>query len=354
MNDADQLIRHATLGGRDVAWSAVGSGPPLVVGGWWSSQLELDWQDAAFRHFVERLAEHRTVIRYDRPGTGLSDRSVAPATTLDAETKTLALLIEHLGGRVDVLGASSGSLVAAGYAAADPDRVDHLVLYGSYAAGRDIAAPAARDTLLDVVERHWGLGSKMLADIFLPTGSASERAEFAEFQRRSAPREVAVASLRAVYDFDGTDLLPRVVVPTLVVHRRDDTAIPFALGRDVAARIPHAQFVELDGAEHFPWRGDADTLADVILRFLGVDLPDRAQESAGASGSAAGDPIETLSPRELEVLRLIARGRTDREIAESLVLSTHTVHRHVANIRTKLGVPSRAAAAAWAGDRGLI
>jgi DNA-binding CsgD family transcriptional regulator len=138
------------------------------------------------------------------------------------------------------------------------------------------------------------------------------------------------------------------------VHRRHDTAIPFALGRDVAARIPGAEFVELDGAEHFPWRGDADTLADVLLRFLGVDLPERDRDPAGAAGIAERDPIASLSPRELDVLRLIARGRTDREIAESLVLSTHTVHRHVANIRTKLGVPSRAAAAAWAGDRGLI
>jgi pimeloyl-ACP methyl ester carboxylesterase/DNA-binding CsgD family transcriptional regulator len=353
VNDADQLIRHAILGGRDVAWSAVGSGPPLVVGGWWSSQLELDWQNAAFRHFVERLAEHRTVIRYDRPGTGLSDHSAPPATTLEEETETLTLLLNELGGTVDLLGASSGSMVAAGYAATNLGRVDHLVLYGGYAAGRDIAAPAARDALLEVVERHWGLGSKMLADIFLPGGSAPERADFAEFQRRSASREVAVASLRAVYDFDGTDLLPRVAVPTLVVHRRDDTAIPFALGRDVAARIPGAQFIELDGAEHFPWRGDADTLADVILRFLGVDVPDRPHQP-GVAMSTADDPIATLSARELDVLRLIARGRTDREIAESLVLSAHTVHRHVANIRTKLGVPSRAAAAAWAADRRLI
>ena len=350
---ADQVIRHAELGGRDVAWSAVGSGPPLVLGGWWSSHLELDWQDAAFRHFVGLLAQHRTVVRYDRPGTGLSDRAVAPANSAAEELDTLRLLLELVPGPVALLGASSGCVVAAAYAAEHPERVEHLVLYGSYAAGRDIAAPAARETLLGVVERHWGLGSKVLADIFLPGGSAADRAAFAEFQRRSASREVALASLRAVYSFDATDVLPRLTVPTLVVHRRSDTAIPFALGMDVASRIPGAAFVALEGDEHFPWRGDTEELAHVILRFLGAPVPEfrPLSESAGARSDAT---IGTLSQRELEVLRLIAAGSTDREIAEALVLSTHTVHRHVANVRSKLGVPSRAAAAAWAADRGLI
>lgn len=348
---ADQVIRHAELGGRDVAWAAVGSGPPLVLGGWWSSHLELDWQDAAFRHFVGLLAEHRTVVRYDRPGTGLSDRSVAPATTSAEELDTLRLLLELIDGPIALLGASSGCVVAAAYAAEHPERVDRLVLYGSYAAGRDIAAPAARETLLSVVERHWGLGSKVLADIFLPGGSAGDRAAFAEFQRRSASREVALASLRAVYSFDATDALPLLTMPTLVVHRRNDTAIPFALGRDVASRIPGAEFVALEGAEHFPWRGNPEELAHVILRFLGAAVPESPSRQTTTSVDAA---IGTLSERELEVLRLIAAGRTDREIAESLVLSTHTVHRHVANVRSKLGVPSRAAAAAWAADRGLI
>jgi pimeloyl-ACP methyl ester carboxylesterase/DNA-binding CsgD family transcriptional regulator len=345
----DQFIRYADLGGRDVAWASVGSGPPLVIGGWWCSHLELDWHEPSFRRFVSRLAEHRTVIRYDRPGTGLSDRTGPPPASLEDEVGILRSLLEHVPGRVDLLGASSGSLVAAAYAASNAERVDRLLLYGSYAAGSQIAAPAARDTLLEVVAAHWGLGSKVLADIFLPGGSAAEREAFAQFQRRSASREVALASLRAVYEHDGTRVLPRVAAPTLVAHRRADTAIPFALGRDVAARIPNAEFVALEGVDHFPWRGDWQSLADALLRFLGASVPE-----APTPHDPSTDPTAALTPRELQVLRLIATGSTDRQIAETLVLSAHTVHRHVANVRTKLGVPSRAAAAAWAVDRGLL
>jgi pimeloyl-ACP methyl ester carboxylesterase/DNA-binding CsgD family transcriptional regulator len=341
----DQVIRFADIGGRSTAWSSVGSGPPLIVGGWWSSHLELDWADAAFRHFIARLAEHRTVIRYDRPGTGLSDRTVPPATSLDAELETLTALLDELDlGPADLLGASSGALVAAAYAAAHPERVDRLVLYGAYAVGRDIAPPSALDAMLTVVQQHWGLGSRVLSDVFLPNASAAERAAFAEFQRRSASRDVAHASLRAVYEFDGSEFLPRVGLPTLVLHRRDDRAIPFALGRDVARRIPGARFAALEGADHFPWRGDSDSAVRGILEFLGVRLPPR---------ESVAPPAE-LSERELEVLRLVARGLTDQEIAAQLVLSAHTVHRHVANVRTKLGVASRAAAAAWAAERDLI
>lgn len=341
----DQVIRYADIGGRTVAWSSVGSGAPLVVGGWWSSHLELDWADAAFRRFTARLAEHRTVIRYDRPGTGLSDRAVEPATTLAAEVDTLTALLEQLDlGPVSLLGASSGGLVAAAYAADHPQSVERLVLYGAYAAGRDIAAPAALEGMLSVVQQHWGLGSRVLTDVFLPNASAEERASFAELQRRSASREVAHASLRAVYDFDGSDHLSRVTAPTLVLHRRGDRAIPFALGRDVARRIPGASFAELEGADHFPWRGDGEAVARAILEFLGVRQEPREPDAAPAG----------LSDRELEVLRLVAQGLTDEEIAIRLTLSPHTVHRHVANVRTKLGVTSRAAAAVWAAEQQLL
>lgn len=223
------------------------------------------------------------------------------------------------------------------------------MLYGSYARGADLAPPAARATMLGLIEQHWGLGSRVLADLFLPDATAEERAEFVEFQRRSASREVALASLRAVYGFDSTGHLGDVLAPTLVLHRRDDRAIPFVLGRDVAQRIRNARFVALEGDDHFPWRGDADAVVRATLEFLGVpvDAPGRARDGVTAASAR-------LTEREREVLRRVAAGETDAEIAAHLLLSVHTVHRHIANIRTKLGVPSRTAAAAWALRHELI
>ena len=339
MTAAEQLVRHAQIGDRTVAWSSVGSGTPLVIGGWWASHLALNWEDRAFRTWVQALARRHTVIRYDRPGTGLSDRDGPAPVSLDDELAVLTGLLDATDHpRVSVLGASAGNAVASAYAAHHPERVDRLVLYGSYARGADIASPSARELMVSVVEGHWGLGARVLADVFLPNATAEDRDEFARFQRRSASREAASKALSAVYELDSTAHLSRVRAPTLVLHRRHDRAIPFALGRDVAERVPHATFVELAGEDHFPWLGDSLAVVDAIDRFL--------------DGSPQAAPAEKHTPaaltaREREVLMLVARGLTDAQIAERLVLSAHTVHRHVANVRTKLGVPSRAAAAAW-------
>jgi pimeloyl-ACP methyl ester carboxylesterase/DNA-binding CsgD family transcriptional regulator len=344
----DQVIHHAEVGGRTVAWSSVGSGPVLVIGGWWSSHLGLDWEDPSFRRFTLRLAERHTVVRYDRPGSGLSDRAGPPPEDLDGQVAVLAGLVEALGSdRISLFGASSGCPVAAAYAAEHPDRLDRLVLYGGYARGADVASPAARESMIAVVEAHWGLGSRVLADVFLPGATARERDAFARFQRRSATREVAAEALRTVYDLDATDRLASVRCPTLVLHRRGDRAISFALGRDLADRIPRSTFVELSGDDHFPWVGDSRAVVRAIELFLSGRDPAEATTPAARADA-------TLSERELDVLRLVARGLTDAEIAEELTLSAHTVHRHVANIRTRLGVTSRAAAAAWAVEHGLL
>lgn len=360
MQPEDQVIRYAEVDGASVAWSAVGSGPPLVIGGWWSSHLELDWRYTGFRRFVGALAEHRTVIRYDRPGAGVSDRGVMPARSLEEELATLEALVDVSApgpGPLSLFGASSGGGVASLFAARHPERVDRLVLYATYARGADLAPPAAREAMLGIIEQHWGLGSRVLADLFLPDATAEERDEFVEFQRRTASREVALASLRAVYDFDATEHLGDVLAPTLVLHRRADRAIPFALGKDMAGRIRNARFVALEGDDHYPWRGDSGAVVRETLAFLGVPVESLQPSSAGAGagGSAGGGAgAARLTEREREVLRLVARGETDAEIAARLVLSAHTVHRHIANIRTKLGVPSRTAAAAWALRNELI
>ena len=347
MQPEDQVIRHAVLNGSSVAWSSVGSGPPLIVGGWWSSHLELNWADPKFRAYVDRLARHHTVIRYDRPGTGASDRDAPLPSNLDEEYAVFTALLDALDlGPVNLLAGSSGTAVASLFAAREPARTTALVLYGGYARGEDIAPPAARESMLAMIASHWGLGSRVLGDVFLPDATADERHEFAVFQRRSATRDQAVASLRATYAYDSTAHLGQITSPTLVLHRRDDRAIPVALGRDLAGRIPGATFTVVDGTNHFPWLGDVDPVVDAIIEFLGGPVSPRPL-------TVSSDPV-SLTEREREVLKLVAQGLTDAEIADRLVLSAHTVHRHVANVRTKLGVASRAAAAAQATSSGLI
>ncbi len=246
---------------------------------------------------------------------------------------------------------SAGGPIVAAYAAENPARVERIVFYGSYADGAGIADAATRQAMVDLVRSHWGLGSRVLSDVFMPTATAAEREAIVRFQRESADAESAARSLDAVYSFEAADAAARIEAPTLVLHRRDDRAIPFALGQELAALIPGATFMALDGSDHLPWHGDSGAVARATLAFLGVSDPVVALDDARPDTPAAD---HDLSDRELEVLRLVAMGLSDREIAERLTLSPHTVHRHVANVRTKLRLPSRAAAAAQAARMGLI
>jgi predicted ATPase/DNA-binding SARP family transcriptional activator/pimeloyl-ACP methyl ester carboxylesterase len=273
-----QRIRYVRSADRAVAWTATGSGPPLVFGGWWLSHLELDWRDPAFRAFVERLAQQHTVVRYDRPGTGLADHAAPPSTGLEEEVAVLGDVVDavvaELGtGSVALLAVSSGGAVAGIYTARRPDRVSRLVLYGSCADGSQVAQPRVRESLLALVEQDWELGSRVLADLFLPGADSAEREAFARAQREAAGPEVAARTLAAVYGFDARAEIGHVRRPTLVLHRANDTMVGSMLGRELAALVPGAVFTALDGHEHLPWRGDADRLAAEVLTFLGPEVP---------------------------------------------------------------------------------
>jgi DNA-binding CsgD family transcriptional regulator/pimeloyl-ACP methyl ester carboxylesterase len=350
----EQTIRFTPAAGRRIAWASSGSGPPLVVSGFWMGHLELNWRDPRFRAYVDALGRHRTVIRYDSPGTGLSADGPLPSGDLAEEVAALAAVVEAAGGGpVDLFAGSSGAPIGVAYAAANPEAVRVLSIYGGYASGAAIADERARKAIVGLVREHWGLGSRALADVFIPSATAAEREAFVEFQRRASSADRAAAALEAVYRHDVSDLLGQVPAGAVVLHRRNDRAIPFERGRELAAGLPQATFVALEGDDHFPWFGDPGPLLDASLRAFGVEegstpIPGRERD-ADRSADADG-----LTRRETEVLALVAAGLSDREIADRLVLSPHTVHRHVANVRTKLGLPTRAAAVAAATKRGLV
>jgi pimeloyl-ACP methyl ester carboxylesterase/DNA-binding CsgD family transcriptional regulator len=335
------MIQFFEWSGRRVAFDVSGDGPLLVAPAWWVSHLEADASDPQYTRFWQALADGFTLVRYDRPGVGLSDRDVGPDDfTVDAEVDCLHALLDRLDAeRVTLIGGSSGGCTALAFAARRPERVERLLLYGAFARGADVAPAEVRAAVLAAVRSHWGLGSRLLAQIFLGESTQGEQERFARLQRESADPETAARLLEFVYGVDVSAELARIQAPSTVVHRRSDRAVPYALGRELAAALPDASFVPLAGTAHLPWHEDPDA---VVRAF-------RRPPTAPADGDA-----ELLSVREREVLDLVARGLTDQEIAEQLVLSRHTVHRHVANIRRKLGSTSRSAAVAEAGRLGLL
>jgi pimeloyl-ACP methyl ester carboxylesterase/DNA-binding CsgD family transcriptional regulator len=318
-----------------VAFAQAGSGPPLVYVSGWLGHLELSWAIPEERAWYEAFADGRTLIRYDKPGCGLSAAALPGRYTMAQELAALRAVTEAAGlTRFDLMGVSSGAAVAAAWAASEPATVNRLVLYGGWPHGEEVAAPEIREHVLGLVRQHWGLASDLLADIFAPDAGAATRAAFTRYQRESASASTAAAMLEMAYRVDVRDLLPRIVAPTLVVQRDHDRAVPVGQGQRMADGVPNARFETVPGRSHLPYVGDVPPLTSVIRRFLG--LPARHRGVA-----------PTLTARQREVAALIAAGCTNREIGERLGIAERSAEAHVERIRYRLDFRSRAQIASW-------
>jgi pimeloyl-ACP methyl ester carboxylesterase/DNA-binding CsgD family transcriptional regulator len=339
----DQDIRFTDVDGRRVAYATLGEGPLLAFGAKWVSHLEEEWDDVRARSFYEDLARTHRVVRYDRLGVGLSDRGLPAPPTVANETSVLETVIDAAGGGAPatVFACSCAAIVTASLAVRSPERVDKIVFFGSYAS-RDDLPEVTRRSLIDFVRVNWGLAAQMLAGLILPHADGDEIGALSRHKRRAADGDVAAAFLELELFGDARPFLPQVTMPVLVLHRRGDRAVPISRGRELASLLPNARFIALSGDSHLPHVDDQREVHRALAGFLDDTTP------LDANGDSP------LSQREAEVLRLVAVGLSNREIASSLVLSEHTVHRHVANILRKLTQSSRAGAAAQATRAGYI
>ena len=328
-------IRYCTTPAGRIAYSAAGAGPLLLCDSGWVTHLRGQLELFSFGRFMERLAERFTVIRYDKPGCGLSDRDGIDLSFDGQVAAALAVADAARADRFSLFGASQGGQVAAAIAAKYPHRVEALVLYGMCASGGDLAPAEVRDSIVALVRAHWGLGSKVLASIFVPDPTAEDLEALLRFQRASASAAVASRFLEAYYETDIRALLPTIRTRTAVLHREADRATGFELGREVASLIPGASLIPLPGSSHLFYHGDWRAVLEAMLGFLGEPA----------------DSGPRLTGRELEVARLVAEGLTNYSIAVRLSVAPRTAEAHVENIRRKLQVHSRAQIAAWVTER---
>ena len=253
----DQQIRFAkSHDGVRIAYAECGAGSPLVKAPNWLSHLEFDWQSPVWRHWFKFLARGRHLLRFDARGCGLSDWTVADFS-LDAHVADLEVVVDTVGlERFPLFGMSMGGPIAIEYACRHPERVSHLILYGTTAVGglsHPETAKLAR-AFFDLIPAGWTWENsafrEVYARVWLPEGTQEQRTWFTDLLQVTSKPEIAARLLITTGEVDVRDRLADVKVPTLVVHANRESVMPFARGREIAAGIPGARLVELDSPNH--------------------------------------------------------------------------------------------------------
>ena len=264
--------RYAKSGGVRIAYQVVGNGPfDLVYVPGFVSNIDLFWEMPHQAYFFGRLSAFSRLILFDKRGTGLSDR-VAGIATLEERMDDVRAVMDAAGSeRAALFGISEGGAMSVLFAATYPQRAQALVLYGSYARATHLLSEDQFNKEMNLIDRLWGTGEYTLGRYF-PSGVSQEAARiaFARRERQSASPSAVMAIRRMNREIDARHVLPAIQVPTLVMHRVGDSAISVELGREIAANIPGAKYVELPGADHIPFfeRDLTDRMVDEVEEFL--------------------------------------------------------------------------------------
>jgi pimeloyl-ACP methyl ester carboxylesterase/DNA-binding CsgD family transcriptional regulator len=343
--------------GVSLAFTVAGDGPALVFVPWVPfSNLRMEWQNTLLRDVFEQLARRLTVIHYDGRGTGHSQRDVTDLS-LDAMVADLEAVVDQVGAaEVSLLGQYNSCPHAIAYAARHPERVKRVALFGGSGRGWSAMSATQTQALLSLIEQDWDVFADTAAHQWLGWSAGEAGRAMADGIRGSVTPQVARATLRAASGTDVTELLPSVVAPTLVLHRRDMPQIPVDLSRSLAKDLPRGRLVVLDGTQPSLFMEHPGMVVSMLTDFFCDGIEPAAGVAQGMAKAAPGDPAPLahgLSRREVEVLGLLAGGESNRQIARRLGLSPHTVERHVANLYRKIGARGRADATAYAFRGGL-
>ncbi len=280
--EASQHVRFARSGdGTALAYATTGKGPPLLRGGHWLTHLELDWHNPVWRPLLSELGQDFSVTRWDQRGTGLSPRD-AQDFDLERMTDDMEAVADAAGlTRFGIFAVSQSVPAAVNFAVRHPDRVSGMVLYGGFVAGlavRGTADQIARNEAFQTLVRDgWGNPESAMVQafstMFMPDATGDQLLSFVRMQLESASAETVISLRRAIAHYDIETLLPKVAVPTLVVHAQHDTVQPARQGQRLAAGIPGAELLMLDSRNHVPLPQDPafNMLVSAVKAFLTRD-----------------------------------------------------------------------------------
>ena len=350
-----QQIRFClSTGGTRIAYATSGIGPPLISAANWLTHLEEETKSPVWLHWLIELSRANTLIRYDKRGCGLSERNTKDLS-FEACVADLEAVADAAGlDRFALFGECQGGPIAIAYAVRHPERVSHLILYGTFVRGRLKRDPtpeeiAAAELSFKAIELGWGEESpayrQVFATKFLPEGSPEQIRSFCALERSATSPSIAARVIREFAWVDVQEAARAVRCPTLVLHATRDVVVPFEEGRLMAGLIPGARFVSLDGVNHvlLPHEPAWARFASEFHAFV----------PQGSANVAANGSLDELTVREREILERIAQGRDNAEIAAHLGLSEKTVRNNITRIFDKLGVETRAQAIVFAREAGI-
>ena len=333
--------------GVQIASTECGSGPAVIKAATWLTHIGQRPVGTIHTALVEEFSRAGSYVEYDTRGCGLSQRRVDDMS-FEAWVRDLETVADaHGHKRFALLGFTCAAGVAVEYAARHPERVSHLILFGGFAtsyystSNPDPAIRREGDLMVELAEVGWGNSSPSFRQVFvsrfLPDATAQQWREFDQLQRETATADVAARYLRAMYALNVKSSAAKVQCPTLVMHPQDDQLVGFEQGRRLASLIPGARFVPLKGRNHIPFPDEPawEGFVRETRSFLGREPTGPTSESP---------PALHLTPRQEEVLRLVARGQSDKEVAKALNLSPRTVEMHMSGALKALGCRTRAEA----------
>ena len=338
--------------GTRIAYATCGNGPPLVWLGQYVRHLDLDWDSPIWRPWLSFLSRRHTLIRYDFRGCGLSDRE-GVEFSLEKQVEDLEAVADAAGlDQFALFAMQGGGPKASVFTARHPHRVTRLILYGAPTRGRLADAPTPKqieeaETRLKAIELGWRDALPAYGQFYpslqIPDASPEQKRSFSALLRETLSEKQAVALLRSYWKADVRAILPQIKRPTLVMHARGDSTIPFDEGRKVAALVPGARFVPLETRNHIVLEGEP----------AWMQFTQAVEEFLPATASGQATCLTDLTPRERDLLEFVAQGSGNDEIAAKLNISVKTVRNHLSTIFSKLGASSRAQVIVQAREAGF-
>lgn len=265
------VTRYAASGDVNIAYQTMGAGPvDIIMVPGLISHVEFTHEMAGYTAFLRRLSTFSRVVTFDKRGQGLSDR-ISGAPSLEQRMDDVRAVMDDVGSqRAVVVGFSEGCPMSVLFAATYPERIAQLVLFGGFALASALVPNDLEERIAGLVKlvKLWGTGNMIKTVMASQAANQDAVGQFAKLERLSASPGAIKEILLLNGQIDVRAILPTVQAPTLVLHRRTDAQVPVELGRDLAAQIPNARFIEYPDGDHAFWSGDAETLLGDIEEFV--------------------------------------------------------------------------------------